>query len=127
MIVPGANITTGAGNGSGADGIWTAADFTGFTVTNAAKNISIGAGTNARSVALTANVAIPPAVGLPFSQVCFFYQDPKAVTTNATPTFQAEYKPTGSLRRDGCDVGQHELGLHLRVLGRRRPRCPLLR
>ncbi|MHB1862738.1 MAG: hypothetical protein ACYCVL_07180 [Gemmatimonadaceae bacterium] len=95
VVVPGANITTGAGTGAGANGIWTAADFTGYTETNAAKNISIGTGSNARSVALTANVALPANVGLPFSQVCFYYQDPKAVTTAATPTFAAEYKSTG--------------------------------
>ena len=90
-----ANITTGAGTGAGANGIWTAADFTAWAVTNAAKNISIGTGTNARSVALTAQVTVPPATGLPFNNVCFYYLDPKAVTTAAAPTFQAEYKPTG--------------------------------
>jgi len=95
IIVPAANITTGPGTGAGAGGIWTAADFTTFTVTNAAKNISIGTGANARSVALTANVALPANVGLPFSQVCFYYQDPRAVTTAVAPTFQPEYKPTG--------------------------------
>ena len=83
VVVPAANITTGPGTGAGAGGIWTAADFTGFTVTNAAVNISIGTGANARSVALTANVALPANVGLPFSQVCFYYQDPRAVTTAA--------------------------------------------
>ncbi len=95
VVVPGANITTGAGTGAGANGIWTAANFSTFAVTNAAKNISIQGGHNATSVALTANVAIPPAVGLPFAQVCFFYQNPNAVTTNAVPTFQAEYVSTG--------------------------------
>ncbi len=94
-VIPPANITTGAGTGAGANGIWTAADFTSFAVTNAATTVHTGTGSGARSVALTANVALPANVGLPFSQVCFFYQDPNAVTINATPTFQAEYKPTG--------------------------------
>ncbi|MDE3150702.1 MAG: Ig-like domain-containing protein [Gemmatimonadota bacterium] len=95
VVIPVSNITTGAGTGAGTNGEWTAADFTSFTVTNAAKTISVGTGTNARSVVLTANVALPANVGLPFSQVCFYYQDPYAVTTAPAPTFQAEYKPTG--------------------------------
>lgn len=95
VVIPASNMTTGAGTGAGTNGEWTAADFTSFTVTNAAKNISIGTGTNARSVALTANVALPANVGLPFSQVCFYYLDTHAVTTAITPTFQSEYKATG--------------------------------
>lgn len=96
VVVPGANITTGAGTGAGANGIWTAADFTAWVVSNAAKNVSFtGAGGAATSVVLTAKVTVPPATGLPFNNVCFYYQDPRAVTTNATPTFQAEYKSTG--------------------------------
>ena len=95
VVVPVANITTGAGTGAGANGIWTAADFTAWTVSNAAVNISTAGGANATSVVLTAKVTVPPATGLPFNNVCFYYLDPKAVTTNATPTFQAEWKATG--------------------------------
>ena len=52
-------------------------------------------GTNPRSVALKATVTLPSLIGLPFTQVCFYYLDPHAVMT-APNTFTAgEYKPTG--------------------------------
>ncbi|HVZ78048.1 MAG TPA: hypothetical protein VG818_08730 [Gemmatimonadaceae bacterium] len=96
-VIPPANITTGAGTGHGANGEWNASDFTGYTVSKpaAATNVSIAGGANATSVTLAANVVLPANVGLPFSQVCFYYQDPKAVTTDATPTFVPEYKQIG--------------------------------
>ncbi|MHB2033481.1 MAG: hypothetical protein ACYCVE_08915 [Gemmatimonadaceae bacterium] len=80
--IPGANITTGAGTGHGTNGEWTATDYTAFTMTSTGGTLS-------------ATVTLPANVGLPFSQVCFYYLDPHAVTTNATPTFVSEFKPTG--------------------------------
>lgn len=95
VTIPAANITTGAGTGAGTNGEWTAADFASFQENNPATTVHTGTGSGARSVVLTADVQLPANVGVPFSQVCFYYQDPNAVTTDATPTFQAEYKPTG--------------------------------
>jgi Bacterial Ig-like domain (group 2) len=90
--IPAANITTGAGTGAGANGEWTAADFTAWSVTNAAANIGAATGADAPSVALTAQVTLPVNIGLPFTQVCFYYQDPRATTLSATPTFGSAYE-----------------------------------
>ena len=74
--------------------------FSTFAVTNAAQNINNGTGTTTTSTTLTAqavlNSGTAQQANLPFSQVCFFYQQ-TAAGNAANPQI-----PTGDLVSLGC-------------------------
>jgi hypothetical protein len=105
-INPNNNIVTGTGNGStpGAGvtaGDWAVADFSTFVgspaaATNVCNAANVAACTvNPSTITLTSSVVTPPAKGLPFSQVCWFYLNPQAAQTATTPTYVAEYVQIG--------------------------------
>jgi hypothetical protein len=105
-INPNNNIVTGTGNGStvGAGvtaGDWAVADFSTFgsgpgaatTICNAANVAACVA--HPSTITLTDSVVTPPAKGLPFSQVCWYYLNPQAAQTAIAPTYVAEYVQIG--------------------------------
>lgn len=91
--IPAINVTNSNGFTAGTQ-------FSTFSVTNAAQNINNGTGTTTTSTTLTAaavlNSATAQQANLPFSQVCFFYQQ-TAAGNAADPTI-----PTGDLVSLGC-------------------------
>jgi len=93
-VVPGPGIiTTGPGTGGGTNGQWTQVNLTTFKDTATATTVNLSG--TPTSTTLTATVTLPASVGLPFTQVCFFYQDQGAATTAPAPTFVTEYKLIG--------------------------------
>lgn len=91
--IPAINISNSAGFTAGTQ-------FSTFNVTNGATNLANGTGTGTRTATLTAqavlNSATAQQANLPFTQVCFFYQQ-TAAGNAADPTI-----PTGDLVSLGC-------------------------